>query len=257
MPVDDGGRIVLAMDSHDLKSVDLVVEFIYGEAMVEILEYPYKGLPSIQNCILLYNLGHDFDIPKLVAYATDHLGMYLSKKLQDICLYPVPMAMQAVALRAFIDDLEAGITQVYKTEPIDEKPNNPRDMLIDFVVAGRDVLFRDADWRCRISQDMLPAAFLKDVLLAEYGTRYKTPWMKKLRARPEKLNNKPEDMKKKRSCDGCGEGITKDQTMVFNPWSGPSFAQRYAQVCCEDCAQEMDKGNGKGVEWGIFADSKE
>ncbi|KAG6353634.1 hypothetical protein INS49_005342 [Diaporthe citri] len=257
MPVDHRGGVVLTIDSHDIKSVRLVAEFIYGAASVEILEYQSKDQPIIQDCILLYNLGHEFDIHDMVVYATRHLGMYLSKKLKDICLYPVPKAMQAIAPRAFIDDLEAGITQAYETEPIEEDPNLPRHMLIDFVLAGRDVLFRDADLRFRISQGMLPAAFANEVLLAQYGPGYKTPWMKKLMVRPEKLNKKPEEMKKKRSCAGCGEGITKDETMVFNPWSGPNLSQRYTQVCCEECAQEMDKGKGKGVSWGVFDDAQE
>lgn len=257
MPADHKGRVVLTLDTHDVKSIRLVVEFIYGARSVEIMEYPSKDQPVIQDCVLLYNLGYNFEIPDMVAYATKHLGMYLSQKLKDICLYPVQKAMEAVAPRAFIDDLEAGIAQAYKTEPIAEDPNHPRHMLIDFFLAGRDVLFRDADLRFRITQSMLPATFVNEILLAQYGPGYKTPWMKKLMVRPEKMNRKPEETKKKRSCAGCGEGITKDETMVFNPWSGPNFSQRYTQVCCEDCAQEMDKGKGRGVSWGVFNDAKE
>lgn len=126
----------------------LIIKFIYGGGSVKILEYPSKDQPIIQDYILLYNLGHDFEIPDMVTYTTKHYGMYLSQKLRDICLYPVPKAMEAVALWPFTDDLEAGIIQVYKTELGEEDPNHPRHMLIDFVLAGRDVLLSSATLTC-------------------------------------------------------------------------------------------------------------
>lgn len=239
------------MDSHDAKSVRLVVEFIYGDWMVEIMEYPSEKQPIIQDCILLYNLGHDFDIPKMIAYATKHLGMYLSRKLKDFCIYPVPKAMVAVAPREFMDDLEVGIKDAENA-----RKNDPRSMLIDFVVVGGDIILRDAGFRFSIDQDFLPPAFVKDVLLAKFGNKYQTQWMTNLMVRPEELM-KSEKKRKRGDCAGCGEAITMEQTAVFNPWSQQRLARRYTQVCCEDCAGQMDKGNGAGVQWEIFSDVKE
>lgn len=266
--MDDRGRAKLTIDSHDLRSVRLVVEFIYGTGSVEMMEYPSKEQPIIQDCILLHGLGHDFGVPDMSAYATRHLGMYLSKKLRDICLYPVvPKAMDAVAPRGFMDDLEAGVNAVYKAnanpggaaggggkdkdKDKDDDPNHPRRMLVDFVVAGRDVLLRDAGLRFSIDQDSFPPSFIKDVLLAQFGRAYKSAWMRGLVVRPLE---KPQKLK--RRCAGCGEGIAKDETAVFNPWSAPSLAQRYAQVCCEECALGMEE-KGAGVSWGVFGGIKE
>lgn len=259
MPVDHKGRVVLTLDTHDVKSIRLVVEFIYGARSVEIFEYPSKDQPVIQDCILLYNLGHDFEISDMVAYATKHLGMYLSQKLRDICLYPAQKAMEAVSPRAFMDDLEAGIVQVYKAEYGQgaNEPNNPKCMVMDFILAGREVLFRDAGLRFSIDQDMLPAAFLKEILLAQFGRGYQTPWMKKLMVRSEEVTKKFHKMKKGTKCAGCGEGVTEDQPVVFNPWSGPTVTQKYTQVCCEECAEDMDNGKGRGISWGVFDDAKE
>ena len=250
---------MVEIDSHDIRSVRLVVELIYGTGSVEMMEDPSEEQPTIQDCILLYSLGHDFGIADMATYATRHLGMYLSRKLRDICTYPVvPGAIEAVAPRAFVDDLEAGVTAVYKAAPPggaanQDDPNHPRRMLIDFVVAARDVLLRDARLRLDVDQDMLPAAFLKDVLLAQFGRACQTPWMKRLMARP---TEKKQQQKKTRHCAGCGGGIAKGETAVFNPWSAPSLAQRYAQVCCEECAEGMDD-KGAGVEWGVFDETKQ
>lgn len=246
------------MTSHDVKSVRLVVEFIYGDWMVQILEHPSEDQPIIQNCILLYNLGHDFDIPKMVTYASKHLGMYLSKKLKEICLYPISKALEAATPKEFMEDLETGINMAEKARPGASeavKRNHPRKMLIDFIVVGRDVLLRDAGFRVRIELNFLPALFVRDVLLAQNSREYQSQWMANLRVRPDKLM-KPVQ-KKRGHCAGCGESVGKDQTVVFNPWSYRGLAQRYTQFCCEECSKGMDKGDGAGVVWGTFDDMKE
>lgn len=243
------------MDSHDAKSVRLVVEFIYGDWMLEKMEYPSEKQPIIQDCILLWNLGHDFDVPKMITYATKHLGMYLSRKIQNVCIYPVPKALVAVSPREFMDDLEVGIKDAENARPPADGKDDPRSMLIDFLVVSRDTVLRDAGFRFSIDQDVLPAAFVKDVLLAIFGNKYQTQWMTKLMVRPKALM-KSEKKKKRGDCAGCGEAVTMDQTVVFNPRSQLPLAQRYTQVCCEDCSLHMDKGNGDGVQWNIFNDVK-
>lgn len=122
-------------------------------------------------------------------------------------------------------------------------------MLTDFVVVARDVLLREPRLRLSISEDLLPTTFIKEVLLAQFADDYKTTWMKTLMQPPQKQTMK------RRKCSGCGEGVTKDEVVVFNPWSETQFSQRYSQVCCEECAKKMEKG--KGVSWDIFDNSED
>lgn len=239
------------VEAHPAKSVDLVLEFIYGASKIEDIEYPDLGSPMIQNCILLYNLGYDFEITALYKYAVHHLGNYLSRKLKDICVYPLANATKAAGMNKFITDLEAGITKADEISRAYEERKLPLRMLTDFVVVGRDVLLREAGFRFSINEDVLPSTFIKDLLLAHYDTDYKTTWMKNLMKQPQKQTLK------RRKCAGCGDGLAKDEQVVFNPWSGTKFAQRYSQVCCQECAQDMDKGNGKGVSWEVFDEDEE
>jgi hypothetical protein len=261
LPKDHKGRVVLTITTHDVKSVCLVCEFIYGDKKVEALEHPFEDEPApiIQDCILLFNLGHDFAITQMVKYALKHLGMYLSKKLKEICLYPVSKAV-APQPNDFIDDLEKGIVMAEKARPGATegfRKDHPRNMLLDFLVAGRDVLLRDAGFRFRIDDDdgEIPGAFIKDLLLAQFCRSYRTAWMAELMVRPERVR-KPVP-KKRGNCAGCGEGVSKDQTVVFNPWAYQHLAMRYIQFCCEKCAEGMDSGDGAGVRWDTFQDVKE
>lgn len=239
------------VETHPAKSVDLVLEFIYGASKIEDIEYPAADHPMIQNCILLYSLGHDFEIMSLAKYAVCHLGAYLSRKLKQICIYPLANATKAAGQNGFLTDLEAGITQADEISRGQEERKLPLKMLTDFVVVGRDVLLREAGFRFSISEDVLPSTFIKDLLLAQFDTTYKTTWMKNLMKKPQK------QALKRRKCAGCGEGVAKDEQVVFNPWSGTILSQRYSQVCCEECAQGMEKGSGKGVSWEVFDDNEE
>lgn len=239
------------IETHPAKSVDLVLEFIYGASKIEEVEYPDPGFPMVQNCILLYSLGHDFEIFNLSKYAIYHLGNYLSRKLKEICIYPLANATKAAGRNGFIADLEAGITKADEAHLAHEERKLPLRMLTDFVVVSRDVLLREARFRLTIDQDVLPSTFIKDLLLAQFDTTYKTMWMKNLMKKPQK------QALKRQKCAGCGEGVAKDEQVVFNPWSSTKFSQRYSQVCCEECAQGMDKGNGKGVSWEVFDDNEE
>lgn len=200
---------------------------------------------------MLYNLGHDFDIFDLSKYAICHLGTFLSLKLKKICIYPLASATKAAARNGFIEDLQAGIIKADEITRPHEERKLPLKMLTDFVVVARDVLLREAGFRLSINEDVLPSTFVKEVLLAQFETTYKTMWMKNLMKQPQKQTLK------RRKCAGCGEGVTKDDLVVFNPWSGTKFSQSYTQVCCQECAQGMDKGNGKGVSWEVFDDSEE
>lgn len=257
MPKDREGRVLLTLDTHDIKSIAFVVEFIYGDKELKELKYPPKDQPTIQLCVLLYNLGHDFDISDMVTHAKKHLGMHLSRKLKEICIYPLSKAKKAVASNKFLDDLEAGITAAYKTEYKDDL-NHPQKMLMDFIVVGGEILFRDERFMLSIDQDVLPADFLKDFIKAQFGGRYQTPWMKRLMVRSDKLKMKLEKTKnqQQKNCEGCGV-TTGDQTISFNPWSRAHIGQMYTQVCCEKCAQGMDEGDGKSVPWAVFDDTEE
>ncbi|KAJ0107544.1 hypothetical protein J7T55_007734 [Diaporthe amygdali] len=242
-------RKVITMEPHSANDIKLVLEFIYGAGMIEIVEYPSTDQPLIQNCILLYNLGHDFEIPDLTKYAEKHLGFYLSRKLNEICIYPFSEAVKAVGRNKFIEDFEAGINEAEKVCLADRKL--PLFMLVDFAVVGRDVLFRDPTLRWDVSEDSLPSSFVKEVFLAQFRGTYHTTWMKNLMVKPEK------EIQRRRKCVGCGEGVSKEDRVVFNPWSGVRFPQRYQQVCCEECAQSMDQGQGAGVSWRVFDDTEE
>lgn len=205
----------------------------------------------IQNCILLYSLGHDFKIFDLSKYAISHLGAYLSHKLKEICVYPLANATKAAGRNGFIEDLEAGIIKADEARLVHEERKLPLCMLTDFVVVARDVLLREACFRLSIDEDIIPSTFVKEVLLAQFGLTYQTNWMKNLMKEPQKQTLK------RRKCAGYEEGVAKHEQVVFNPWSGTKFSQRYSQVCCQECAQGMDKGNGKGVSWEVFDDDEE
>lgn len=196
--------------------------------------------------MLLYSLGHDFEITSLSKYAVYHLETYLARKLKEICIYPLNKAIEAAGRNGFIDDLEAGITKAYEARQAHKEQKVPLKMLTDFVVVARDVLLREATFRFTIKQDLLPTPFIRKVLLAQFDGSYKTTWMKNLMQQPKKQTLK------RPKCSGCGEGTTKDELVVFNPWSGTKSEQAYSQVCCVECAEEMEKGNG--VSWEVFGD---
>lgn len=60
---------------------------------------PNSGIPMIQNCILPYSLGHDFEIMSLAKYAVCHLGTYMSRKLKEICIYPLTLSPPSEGVR--------------------------------------------------------------------------------------------------------------------------------------------------------------
>lgn len=251
-PAENIGKQVIEIESHSAKSVDLVLEFIYGASKISVVEYPAPEHPMIQSCILLYNLGHDFKISDLSDYAISHLGSYLSRELKKICIYPLSKAKTAAAGNKFIEDLRDGVVNANKANQAHEDRDLPFKMLTDFIVVGRDVLFREPLFRDAISEGVLPRSFLQEVLLAQFGTAYQTVWMRNLM-----MQTKPRTQAlKTRKCTGCGDRIAADEQVVFNPWSGLKFSQRYAQVCCEECARVMDKGHGKGVSWAVFGNTE-
>lgn len=246
----NGGKEVIVIESHSARSIDLILEFIYGNYKIEEIEYAKLDHPVIQSCVLLYGLGHDFEIAGLCKYATHTLGTHLNRKLKEICVQPLSQALEAARRNGFIEDLEAGIVKADEARRAGEERKLPLLMLTDLVVVARDVLLREARFRLTIDQDLLPGAFIREVLLAQFGKGYQTTWMRNLMVRPQKA------AVKRVKCAGCGEGIAKDEEVVFNPWSGVKVSQRYTQVCCEECAQGMDKGKGKGVSWQVFDDSQ-
>lgn len=247
---DHGGKEIIFIGTHSAKSVDLVLEFIYGASKIEDIEYPEPDHPVIKSCVLLHGLGRDFEIDGLQKYAAHTLGTYLNRKLKEICVQPLSKALEAARRNGFIEDLEAGIIKADEARRVEGR-KLPLLMLTDFVVVARDVLLREARFRLTIDQDLLPGAFIREVLLAQFGKGYQTAWMRGLMIRPQK------PAVKRVKCAGCGEGIAKDEPVVFNPWSGVKVPQRYTQVCCEECAQGMDKGKGKGVSWQVFDDSQD
>lgn len=242
---DNSGKPVVVIESHCAKSIDLVLEFIYGASKIDDIEHPAPGDPFIKNCIHIYNLGHDFEITSLSKYAIYHLGTHLSRKLKEVCVYPLSEAKAAAARNGFIEDLVASIIEADVAHQAGRKL--PLDMLTDFVVVARDVLLREAGFRLSIEEDVVPYTFVKKLLLAQ---TYQTTWMKHIMVRPQE----PQKLQPRRGwkCDGCGEKVAEDEPVIFNPFSALKFSQRYTQVCCEECAQGMDKGHGKSASWAVF-----
>lgn len=195
------------------------------------------------SCSELYSLGRDFEIRDMERYAMLCLQSYLSTKLKEICELPSSPADGPVQGREkFIQQLGDGINSAVCLHQSGDRLDKPYKALVDFVVAGSEVLLRDKGLQWDISEDVIPATFVRDVVLTQYRG-YQTAWMRKLLARPD-----PPQRRVK--CAGCGEMLKRGETAVFNPGS---LTRIYTQMCCGNCAEDEENLDEDGtISWSMF-----
>ncbi|KAK7746039.1 hypothetical protein SLS53_002762 [Cytospora paraplurivora] len=241
---DKMGKTVIEVHSHSLSQMEFVLEFIYGAGKIEEFEHPSIKKSFMTSCSELYSLGRDFKVHNMERYAILCLQGYLSTKLKEICELPSsPADDGSVQGRdRFIRQLEDGINTAVCLRQSGDDLEEPYKVLVDFVVAGSEVLLLDKGLQWDISEDVIPATFVRDVLLAQYRG-YQTKWMRKLLARP--------DLPPRRvKCHACGEIPKRGERAVFNPGS---LRRIYTQICCGNCAEDEDKLDKDGlISWGVF-----
>ncbi|KUI56467.1 hypothetical protein VP1G_03778 [Cytospora mali] len=121
----------------------------------------------------------------------------------------------------------------------------PYKMLVDFVVAGRDIILRDEPFQRIINHDDVPAGFIKEVMLKQYRDECQTAWMETLMVKPMALLNKPI------RCILCRRGLNTDEGAHYNPWSHDPPMFVYTQVCCSSCAHSEDYKDEDGMFLGV------
>jgi hypothetical protein len=239
------GKQVIEIGSHSPAEMTLVMEFIYGAEMLDAIEYP-SNKSFIVTCADIYFLGRDFDIPSIAEYAMNSLGKYLNTKLKEICVFPAQRARKALVKHNFIQHLKFGIRVV---DRVHGRGRELYKMLVDFVVAGREVILRNEDFQSSISQEIVPPGFIKEVMLTQYRGKFQTEWMRNLAVKPETLPNRLV------KCVVCrmdldllgGEGAH------YSPWSQGLLMSMYTEVCCSRCAQDEYNQDDDGmISWSIF-----
>ncbi|ROV90718.1 hypothetical protein VSDG_08277 [Cytospora chrysosperma] len=244
---DAAGKQVIEIDSHSPAEIALVMEFIYGAGMLDAIENS-SNKSFIVTCADIYLLGRDFDISSMAEYAMNHLGKYLNTKLKEICVLPAKRARQAPVKHKFIQHLKFGIRRVDRAQ----KSGRGRElykMLVDFVVAGREVILRNEDFQSSISQEIVPPEFIKEVMLTQYRGRFQTEWMKNVAVKPETLPNRLV------KCVVCGMDmdLLGGEGAHYSPWSEGLLMSMYTEVCCSRCAQDEYNQDDDGmISWSVF-----
>lgn len=244
---DAAGKQVIEIDSHSAAEIALVMEFIYGAGMLDAIENS-SNKSFIVTCADIYLLGRDFDISSMAEYAMNHLGKYLNTKLKEICVLPAKRARQALVKHKFIQHLKFGIRRVDRAQ----KSGRGRElykMLVDFVVAGREVILRNEDFQSSISQEIVPPEFIKEVMLTQYRGRFQTEWMKNVAVKPETLPNRLV------KCVVCGMDmdLLGGEGAHYSPWSEGLLMSMYTEVCCSRCAQDEYNQDDDGmISWSVF-----
>lgn len=129
----------------------------------------------------------------------------------------------------------------------------PLQMLIDFFVAGKDILLREPEMELFLDGDVVPS-FAKMVLLTEKKGGWRSKWMKGLVAKPP-----AHPTGKKGLCWECNGGLRNLKETggvgVVNP---KSREVTYTQVQCAHCAaKEKNVGNNGLVRWDVFDPKKD
>lgn len=213
--------------------------------------------PVIKANIRLFNLGHDFRVAGLPDFASDAIGENLSTILRMICDPRLTEQRHANGrtelqdrlrktdfIRTFMDGLEAA--DWIRGQGADENERvRPWQMLVDFFIAGKEVLLQEPEIALFLEADLVPS-FAKSVLLTERRDgQSKSKWMRGLVAKPPK-----EISAKEGNCWDCHTSLKKPGGIAFvNP---RSKKVSYSQACCPKCAQKESNRGVDGFRWEMF-----
>lgn len=216
----------------------------------------------------LFDLGHDFSVSGMADFATNEMGNYLSMALkmindQRLSRHKVPVGSGAgrteiqdrLRENNFVSMFLLGVeaADAIRRAPGREDRVRPFQMLVDFFVAGKEVLLAEPELELFLDGDVVPA-FARTVLLTERKGGARSKWMKGLVARP------PAVVKGKSGlCCECGRGLKN-----LNETGGPGLVNpksrtvTYAQVCCAFCSEkERNVGEHGLIKWEVFDPRKD
>ncbi|KAJ4388052.1 hypothetical protein N0V93_008657 [Gnomoniopsis smithogilvyi] len=220
----------------------------------------------IKASIRLFNLGHDFRVKNLAEFASARIGESLSLALKMICDQRLTNQQHPNGrtelqdrlrktgfMRTFLEGLEAA--DWVRSQGDEEMERiRPWQMLIDFFIAGKEVLLAEPEMDLFLDADLVPS-FAKSVLQTERRNGHShSRWMRTLVAKP------PEDMSKRQGpCWVCGIRVNNIKKTggiaLVNPKSmlEPKSKQTDLQFCCVQCAEkESNIGEDGLVKWEVF-----
>lgn len=156
-------------------------------------------------------------------------------------------------IRMFLDGLEAA--DWVRSQGADELERvRPYQMLVDFFIAGKEVLLREPEMALFLEDDLVPS-FAKSVLLTERRSGHcQSKWMRCVVAKPP--NHIPG---KKGLCWDCGRGVKSVKETGGVAFVNPRSKEvGYSQVCCVRCASKESNIDEDGlVKWEVFDAKKE
>lgn len=230
--------------------------------------FPDDAYPSA--CVRLYQLGHIFRVTNLSDFATNELGLYLSIVLKSICNQRlwVPAHKQECLGRTEIQDrlrrnnfMADYLTAVERADRVRRAGDTemellrPYQMLVDFFLAGQELLLYEPEFKLWLENDMVPS-FAKTVLLTRRRGGSYSEWMKNLVCAPAAAADMPSRQGLCYDCRGGLKNIKETGGAGFvNPrsWKGS-----YTQVICQRCCKrEKNLGDDGLLTWDVFSPRKD
>lgn len=201
------------------------------------------------DCVDVCRLAQNFDVAGMKEYAADQLGEHLNTKLKRICVIAYSRAKNALGQGNFIKRLQGGITATYREKGAEGGCEVPYKMLIDFVAAGREAILSDITFQRAIGDDLVPADFIKEVMLTQYLEKYQTDWMGSLVVAPPAFRY--QHLVK---CAVCGmRGDLNNRRAHYNPWMRDSGSSMITRVCCNHfSADDHNRGEDGKFSWRVF-----
>lgn len=248
---------MIEVAEHSPGSPHSVIEFIYGTGHLNKLENQepsnQKSVQFITVCVHAYRAGLEFDHCDMAGYAVDCLEKTLSTQLKEICVFPFHRAKEA------FDPCKAcglwhGIRNADQIKKYGEDRDLPYRMLVDFVVAGREVILRDQFFQGYTKNDDFSAEFLKQVTRTQYQGRYQTEWMESAAVKPETLPNRLV------KCAVCGLNVNLKggEPAHYSPLLPEPLMSVYTKVCCSDCAADPKNQDVDGrISWSVFKQTED
>lgn len=124
----------------------------------------------------------------------------------------------------------------------------PYKMFVDFVAAGREVVLRDQNFQRAITDDVVPADFIKEVMLTQYQESYQTDRMESLMVSPTSICHQ------KVKSAVCGTEVPVGHARAhYNPWTGEPGSSMFTRVCCDRCVEkDHNRGEDEEFSWRVF-----